>query len=302
MSAYRYLVHGFAIESEIELPELDPHDGEPEVRIRLGATPERLDGAVTRGPGYQATKGRYLLDVRGIARYCVRDGREVLVAPAPGAAAEKVRLFLLSSVMAAIAHQRGRLALHAGAIDIGGACVLFAGSSGSGKSTLTAAFHGLGHPIVSDDVSVVSFDAGGRPMVHAGGTHVKLNADALDRVGGQLGARARRPGTSKYLVRIREAGSPMPVRIARIYLLARGTAPSIALTPLVGRAKINALVRGTYRFRMLRALQEPRAHFMQCAALAHTVPVVRVERPLDLDGIAQLVRALQQDMRAGDAT
>src|SRR5688572_4047540 len=95
---YQYRAHGFTIGSELELPELVPFDGVPDVLMRLGPVAADLDGPVRHGPGYQAAEGRYLLDVPGIARYLVTDGREVRIAPAPGALESGVRVFLLSSV------------------------------------------------------------------------------------------------------------------------------------------------------------------------------------------------------------
>lgn len=294
----RYRAHGFTITSEIELPELAPAEGEADVTIRRGDVPDRLDGPAVRGPRYQAASGQYLLDMPGIARYWVRNGRDVTVAADPSAGESDVRVFLLSGVMGALAHQRGRLAMHASAIEIDGGCALFAGESGAGKSTLTAALHDRGYRIVSDDLCVVSFDAGGHPCVFPGARHMKLWADALKRVGASLGERSTlRAGMPKLRVMVPGEAPRDPIRIDRIFVLAVKLSETIELEDLRGRDKVAAIVRETYRRAMMDALDQRTAHFELCAALAGRVPVTMVRRPFYLDQLPHLVDAVEQAAR-----
>jgi hypothetical protein len=295
---YQYRAHGFTISSELELPELVPFDGVPDVLMRLGPVAADLDGPVRHGPGYQAAEGRYLLDVPGIARYLVTDGREVRIAPAPGALESGVRVFLLSSVMAALTHQRGLLAMHASTVAFDGGAVLFAGESGAGKSTISAAFHDRGYPIITDDISVVAFDRDGHPMIQPGYRHLRLTADALDHVGASLGARRKMAlGEQKYGVTVPGAAPPAPVPIRRMFLLTDRPAATISLRPLDGPAKVTAVVRGTYRRRMSVALGRRSAHFALCVAVARRIEIVDVDRPRDLDRLHRLVDALEADLR-----
>jgi hypothetical protein len=295
---YQYRAHGFTIESELELPELVPCEGVPDVRIRLGPVAADLDGPVRHGPGYQAADGRYLLNVAGVARYLVTGGRDVRIAPAPGTAESGVRVFLLSSVMAAVAHQRGLLALHASTVALDGGAVLFAGASGAGKSTLSAAFHDRGYPIVTDDISVVTFDRDGHPMIHSGYRRLRLAEDALAYVGTSLGAcRKLDVGKQKYGVAVPGGALAAALRIKRMFLLADRPAESIQLRRLAGHAKVAAVVRGTYRRRMSVALGRRSDHFAQCVAVGRRIEIVAVDRPRRLDALPQLVDALEHDCR-----
>jgi hypothetical protein len=294
-----YHAHGFRIASDIDLPELVRGDGVPDVVIRRGPAPARLDGSVTRGPRYQATSGQYLLTMPGVARYWVRDGRDVSVEAAPGASDADVRVFLLSGVMGALAHQRGRLAMHASGIEVDGQCVLFAGDSGAGKSTLTAAFHDRGYRVVTDDLSVLSMDDDGGPLVNPGSRHMKLWADALERIGGTLGERRTlRAGMAKYSVALPGDPPAAPLPLGRIFILATKLSETIEFTPLTGRGKIGAIVRETYRRAMMDALDQRAAHFALCTALAPRVPVTMVLRPFYLNQLDRLVDAIEQDFRA----
>jgi hypothetical protein len=296
--SYQYRVHGFTIESELELPELAPFEGVPDVLIRLGPVAAELEGPVKHGPGYQAAEGRYLLDVPRIARYLVTEGKDVRVAPAPGTSESSVRVFLLSSVMAAVAHQRGLLAMHASAVAVDGGAVLFAGDSGTGKSTLGAAFHDRGYPVVTDDISVIASDGDEHPMIHAGYRQVRLAADSLEHVGASLGARQEMDlGQQKYGLMVPGVLPPTPLRIRRMFMLAHRPAETITLRLLSGPDKVTAVVRGTYRRRMSVALGRRSAHFAQCAAVGQRIEIVAVDRPRDLDALPRLVDALEDNLR-----
>ena len=296
--SYQYRAHGFTIDSELELPGLVPFDGTPDVLIRFGPVPAELEGPVRHGPGYQAAEGRYLLHVPGIARYLVTDGRDVRIAPTPGTAESGVRLFLLSSVMAAVTHQRGLLAMHASTVNVDGAAVLFAGKSGTGKSTLIAAFHDRGYPVVTDDISVVAFDGDEHPMVHPGYRMLRLAMDSLKHVGASLGARRKMDlGEHKYGLTVPGVAPLAPLHLRRMFLLADRPSDTISLRPLAGPAKVTAVVRGTYRRRMSVALGRRSAHFAQCVAVGQRIEIVEVERPRDLDALHRLVDALEGDVR-----
>lgn len=296
--SYQYRAHGFTIDSELELPELIPFDGMPDVLIRFGAVPENLDGPVTHGPGYQAAEDRYLLHVSGIARYLVTEGKHVQIAPAPGSSESDVRVFLLSSAMAALTHQRGLLAMHASTVAVDGDAVLFAGESGAGKSTLSAAFHDRGYPVVADDISVVVPDRDGHPMIHPGYRQLRLTADSLEHVGASLGAgRKMELGKQKYGLTVSGAASPAPLRVRRMFLITDAHAQAIVLRPLTGADKVTAVVRATYRRRMSVALGRQAAHFEQCAAVGQHLSIVAVDRPRALDALGELVEALEDNLR-----
>lgn len=295
---HTYRANGLTIASEIELPELTPHDGAADVMIRVGEVPERLDGDYFEGARYQAKPAEYLLDVPGVARYWVRNGREVVLAPATGAAECDLRVFILSSVMGALAHQNGFLPLHASAIAVNGTSVLFAGDSGCGKSTLAAAFHERGLPLVADDLCAVSLaEIGGGPVLHPGYRNVKLWADALEHVGSALGERHRvRTGLQKYSVRVPGDAPPHPLPIRKIFVLTTELANDVQLSRIRGRAKMAALRSETYRYRLLHGFRSRDRHFRIAQAIARNTEMVLVRRPLFLAALDDLLDRLEGNL------
>jgi hypothetical protein len=296
---YRYRTHGLTLDSDIELPELVRADAAPDILVRTGRVADALDGPVVRGPGYQAARGEFLLDVPGVARYAVTGGNRVTVDPLPSAAPSDVRVYLFASAMAALLHQRGLFALHASAVEIDGRCVLFAGDSGTGKSTLTAAFHDRGCRVITDDIAIVSFDDAGRPVVHPGYRQLRLAADSLEHAGHTLGAPLGvRNGKQKLTFHVPGAPVPGPVRPVKMFLLTRRTRDTVHLRDLAGHQRVMGVVRATYRRRILAAVGRRADHFERCAALAHAIDISEVERPASLTLLGDLVDALERDVRA----
>lgn len=74
---------------------------------------------------------------------------------------------LLDTGLVTASLQRGNDALHAGAVVIGGKAVAIAGPSGAGKSTLLSTLVARGHPLLTDDILVVT-DDGGDLLAHPG--------------------------------------------------------------------------------------------------------------------------------------
>ena len=121
----------------------------------MGQVPQRIANVVANESCWWASRQEYLLRVPEVANFLVRNGREVLVQPAPGALPADIRAYLLSPIFSTLCHQAGMYSLHASAVRIGAGVVAFLGNSGAGKSTLAAGLAQRGYTIVSDDICLL---------------------------------------------------------------------------------------------------------------------------------------------------
>ena len=299
-----YRAHGLCIRSEIELPFADSRvEEEADLKIRVGALPESLPRSRHTSSGWQVAPGRLQLNVERVARYLVRgQGTEVEVSSFRDGDGD-VRAFLLGSVLGACLQLRGRLTLHASAIETGAGAVLFAGPKGSGKSTLLAALLGRGYRMMADDVSGIVLNADGHPEMSGAFPHVRLWADAMDRLGWNAEQRALeevRGKRRKWRVpveRFREA----PLAVRAVAVLAAGDEDSITVEPLPGSAAFAELIQQTYRPRLVRELGLERRHFGMIAATVRHVQVVRVRRPRDAFRLDELADRIVEHLRLGEA-
>lgn len=128
--------------SAIPLPELPAWSGcgdsHPDLTIRLGAVPKRLEPLAEDAPPYQLGQdGRCRFEIPGIAAYLVEaDGQTVTVDPVIDPSAPDLRVFLCGPVLSILCHRRGLLPLHASCVRLGGRAVAFTGVAASGKSVL----------------------------------------------------------------------------------------------------------------------------------------------------------------------
>ena len=126
---------------------------------------------------WQAERGRFLLDVPGVARYLVSAGALITFDRASNSGDEEVTRFLRMTPLAALFFQRCSLAFHAAAasppsLQKGQAenegksrAILIAGDSGAGRSTLLAALLQRGWRLLADELAVVEVDEGGHIVV-----------------------------------------------------------------------------------------------------------------------------------------
>ncbi len=280
-NGHEYRLFGLPIRSALPLPELvpDAHGAADPVEIRLGAVapPPPQDASthwLTRVPDGA------VLSVTDVGRFAIREGREIVIDPDGAASERNLRLFLLGSAMGALLHQRRLLPLHANAIDVDGKAVAFLGHSGAGKSTLAAAFHDAGHDILSDDVCVVTPDAGDF-VAHPGIPRLRLWRDAIERSGRETDDYERAfDALDKYTVPVAIASRSSALPIGSIFLLARGSdTSSVEIRPLRGTAAMRALMENTYRGGFIPITGDTRAHFEACLALSRAVPVFELSRP-----------------------
>ena len=294
-----YAAYGLRIRSGIVLPFAAASPaGEPDLDIRIGRAPAALAAPRFSRRTWEAASGRFLMHVEGVARYFVREGREITVEPAGDDAGAR-NAFLLGSVLAACLKQRGILTLHASAIATDAGAVLFAGRSGIGKSTLLAALVERGYPMLADDVTGIVPDGGGPPLALPAFPCVRLWSDAVEVLGWQGRTRERvREGMEKYQAPVacfRDA--PLPVRA--VVVLARHNRDGIEVETAPPVTAFERLARHVYRKRYARGLGQEREQFRVLAALARQVPVVQVRRPRGGASVARVADRIEGCLREG---
>src|SRR5438034_11696594 len=93
--SHLYAIHGLTVSSEFAWPLVASGLGVPDVCIRYGDVPVRLDDARTSGVLFEVSPDNYLLRIDGVARYWVRAGREIVVEPAAHAEPNDIWTFLV---------------------------------------------------------------------------------------------------------------------------------------------------------------------------------------------------------------
>ncbi|HEY1751704.1 MAG TPA: hypothetical protein VGG29_10590 [Caulobacteraceae bacterium] len=295
MPAYR--IAGLVVDSQIALPgalSLDP-GAPPDVVIGWGPAPAALARPTVSTPGWEIEGELMLMRVPGVGRFLLCRGRQISVDPADGADPDDCAIYLLGSVFGALLHQRGQLAFHASAIEADGRAVMICGPSGRGKSTTAAALAQLGHPLLSDDLCALSFDADGAPRVHADGRQLKLAPDAVAALdlAARAGARVRSDVDKRFVAPPAAAGAAA-LPLAAVYIL-RAPDPDAPLIadPGVSDA-VRRLQRNAYRPGIVERTGQQRRYFEASAAIVAHAGVFLLAPPRDLARLPQAARALAE--------
>lgn len=298
---HSYRVAGLAVASEIELSGAIParHVSAPAVTVRVAPVPTGLEDATKRGVTWQIAGDRFLFQVPGVARFLLSGGREILFEPASGVAASDISIFLIGTVFGILLHQRGEIVLHASAVQVNGKAVLFCGASGAGKSTLAAALVQRRFPLVADDLCAITLAAGAAPMVRPDGRHLKLWAQAIEKLdlAEKRGAPVRNR-LEKYFVEPTGALAeplPDPLPLGAVYALRETRPPhksGIERPNVVDAALI--LRRSAYRPLMVNRMGQKADYFRAATAIANAAGIFHLTRPLNFAALPEVIGGLAQ--------
>jgi len=300
-STYNYTVAGLTVRSDIELPELvtgRPEYAEPDVEVCLAAVAESLPQATHSSFEAEISQHEVLLKIPDVARYHVKDGRQILVEPAPGVQDKDLRLFLLGSALGALYFQRGYFPLHASVVVINGSAVAFSGDSGVGKSTMAAWMNAQGYPLLCDDVCVIRFGVNDIPMAYSAFPRLKLWDDALHAFAIDSSELQRDYfRADKYHLPAAGNFCIDPVPLGHINILQFSDDPSAPRMDNIKPAHAVHLLRdNTYRYQYISGLGLTRSHFLDCVRLAKSTHVHYLTRPRNHAALAETQRLIEQHM------
>ena len=293
-----YVAYGLRVRSSVPLPFAFPSHaaGGADVTVRFGAVPAALRPPVdvrrrsARGDmEWEAASDVFLLRRRGVARYLVTAGRDVLVEPCGGDDRE-IGEDLVDTAWAAVLLQHGVIPFHAGAVAFKAGAALFLGRSGAGKSSLIGALLKRGHALLTDDCAGVASVADSRILALPAKPRLRLRSDALDKLGWRGGRSSGSGQCVKYPVKARRFhSSPLPLCV--LYLLNSHHRSGIAVEMVRGAEALEALWPCVRQKRLVHGLGRSE-RFRVLTAMARQVPVVRVTRPAHpfrLDALADRI-------------
>ena len=184
MKKYYYKVYGIKIESEIKINEFLEIDklgiNEEKVEIRYGIIPINIMNKLKSGEYSCENKNEIYLYIEGIATYLILNGNKVIVDVYKNADKDKVKIYLLGSVLGILLLQRNQIAIHGSVISKNNRAFIITGDRGAGKSTLTTALMLKKYDFLSDDVASISYID--KPLINHGFPYQKLCEDAMEKL------------------------------------------------------------------------------------------------------------------------
>ncbi|MCX8129200.1 MAG: hypothetical protein N3I35_03755 [Clostridia bacterium] len=250
----------------------------PDVTIRVSDVPVDLENVFYKDKFISASSGCILLKIEGIARYLIRDGKEIIIQVEPDAREGDVATFAFGSALGTLLYQRGILAFHGSAVLTPKGAVIFTGEKGAGKSTTAAALNAKGLDFMSDDVCAVYIEDG-KPILYPGLSRAKLSIDSYSHIKGYEPAESPlSPVLKKYGVSFGSCMKPSPLH-AICVLEAAVDKP--AIRKVSGVERLSLLSRHIYRPLIYKLIAPPSLQFSQCSAVSANAIAMRIYRPAD---------------------
>lgn len=305
---FYYRVHNLIINSSQPLPEL--REVKPQIAdVLIDETvvlPHLLGEYITKGVvfsnelTYEHAGNQLLLQFNGVGRVLLSGGIRMEVEADPGVGWEELKLYLLGSGLGFLLLQRGVFPFHGSTVVIDNfGAIMFIGPSGVGKSTLATKFVQEGHQLLSDDVTVFEPNLHKPGLVYSGVCRVKLWNDSIQR----LAYRRQEysfilPGWEKKHLLFGEEIEQTEVPLRGIYCLSPSDKAQIIIHELDTLQKINSLMLNTYREMGVEMLSLQQPHFEWCVQVAKTIPIKRIERPVNTFEIDNLYETIMSDISA----
>ncbi len=280
MRNYLYKAFGVLFSVPFEMEGLIETDGQPEIIVRFGDTPDRLQNILKKGVLFQVNAEGFLFELDGVAKYCAKNNGEIFITKHPQATVDDISVFLFSSVFAYVLQSKGLLTLHANVVYKNNKALLITGHSGAGKSTLTYSLLQKDFLFFSDDIATIKFNKGNRPVVVPGLPRIKLWQDALLHFSiNRNKLKPIRSQLKKYYYPILIDNSPENLEIKKMVILSSHNKEDITVEKITGTDKFTALKSNTYRYQFLSEEKGIKPHFMLSTKFINAVDIYRVTRP-----------------------
>jgi len=292
--SYLYRVYGFNLACEFPLPELDgsiiPENSPADVSIRKGSL-GFADLKSVKDNIAQSSPEETLLVFPAAGAFRVRQGREILVEPAPRTSETGMIPFILGAVMSILLSQRGLAVLHASCVWMREGAEAFIGHKGQGKSVMVASLAQRGYTVLADDVTAV-LQSSDPPQILPASLQIRLLPDALDAFGYDANMLPKvHPVSPKRNWQPPSISKREAFPLHRIYVLTEDNDLSIDL--LSPTQAFVELLRHAYLSRWPQITSRSETHFSQIASLANNVPVFRLRRPRQFSLLPQLIEMLE---------
>ena len=298
-----YVAYELIITSELLLPELCSIDESMEnqqadLSISLGhARRDNLSHGGIQGLCYHIQPEVCWLKIPNVACFLIKQGRQIIVEPFPGADEDSVRLFLYTTCLPLVLISHNFFLLHGGAIHWGEHGVAFLANFGQGKSTLLASFLKQDYRFLSDDICVLNQEG----FILPGFPYLQLREDVIKKLDldiDQTTLKLIRPTLQKWYIPVHQSFHSQRSLLKIAYIINSANRADLLLMPLVGLRKIHYLKKYTYHPLFVKGLGKDLLYFHQCAALAARTSVISVERARQGFQWDDYANSIEQDLRS----
>ena len=290
----KYSLYGLTVSFPFQCPELIPTKGMKVITVRFGEIEEREYKWNIEGLCYKASPGKFFLCVKGIAKYLVSGGNDIIIEAESNADIDSVRLFYTTPFLRQCSC-RGTVCLYRGSVVVHkGKGIAFLGKSSVGKSIIAAALKKRGYSVMADTICAINFNR--RPLIRPGHPFLMLWKKAFKILGEEFcDYKPVRKGLMKYYFPLENTFHNQTVPLKKIYLLNSHNREEYTFTPVNSSSKLFALQDYIYNESLVRAMDVENAQFQLCVKTARHTDIKRVNYHDEKRHLSKLIDFLEKD-------
>lgn len=288
---HKYKAFGLNLESDFIFDEMFRSDGESEVELIYGKTPDFLPYKTSGYIWYQGCKDHMLMHIRNVARYYISYGKSIVIEPLQNVRFDAVKLYLLSIAYVPLLMQRGIFPLHGSALDINNIGIIISGDPGAGKSTLALALNQKGYPLITDDISVLKESENGLSII-CSYPQQRITENTASNLGIDTSLLKRVEKSNRFYLPIEEDTLTENIPLKAFFEIMPYDGEQVYLEEITGSKKLKTLIYNTYYYQLISSLEMSNEHFEFCSFLAKNINVYRIYRPRDEFTIDEQIKLL----------
>ncbi len=300
MSRY-YKVFSLFIKSQIFLPEAAPAEAAEnyDAEIVIGSLSDEISADMALSETWLGALNKNNAWMRTPAGdFQIQNGSHVTVSPASDLEndpyiSERLRIYLMGTVMAVLLIQRGMLPVHGGALLKKDGVMIVTGDMGAGKSTVVTALSLSGLPFLADDVSVLCEEAGVIRVLPAYPQR-KLCGDAALRLGFDTSKMVKiNERRDKFVIRGLRDWHPEPEPLRCIIEIVVRDGGGVELQKLSSLDKLKMVHKNIYRPEAHRLCSSSQILMNACAKVAAQTEMYRVYRPAFVNSLEEMIAVIE---------
>lgn len=291
---FYYKVYGLTIGSEIELPEAyEVEEQEVDVRIKYGEMPAFIKAKREQNYLSSILNREYkwfYFNKEG--NFLIENGSSITVELDSTADKQHIRALILGACLGSILYQREIVAIHGSAVIWKDKAIIISGNSGAGKSTVSAEFRRRGCGFLADDTVAIEQE-GDVIYAHPAYPQCKLCPDAAVRLGYDLNELILvQEDCDKYALRLNNSFSVERKEVAAFIFLNIHDEAHLAVNKINNSTKLEYIVSNLYSYMDCKHAGLNANTFKKCLAMASIVPVIKVDRPRNMNVSEQIVNEI----------
>lgn len=282
MKKYYYKLYDLIVKSDFKMDELLQIEERKDydVCIKYENINEDIKRKVDEVFWYHIEDNYAVLEIRDVANYYIKAGKEIIVDPFENYKMHELKTFILGSCFGILLKQRGQIAIHGGAVKINNKAFILTGKTGAGKSTLTNAFMDKGYKFLSDDVSPLNVKEIIKVMPAY--PQQKLCKDAMDKMGYNTEEFKKiDEKRDKYAISAYDSFIKEPLELGGICEIELHNKKDVNIEEVKGKDKILSIIRNIYRIEIFDENQLNKDYFKKCLNIALNIPLFKIKRPKD---------------------